>query len=179
MTISRRAFTLIELLVVIAIVGLLSTIAIINLSSTRGKARDLKRIADIKQISTALELYRDTNGVFPNPGTLGCAGGSQQYYCLGHGNAGTCWIGGYLNGCTALDNALAPYMAKIPDDPGQNTGFNGDAYLYNFNQGGINPPILHWGMEGAVNTSTCLGGTFGTWGTNFKFSPNYCNLFFQ
>lgn len=65
MTTSRlsKGFTLIELLVVIAIIGLLSTLAVVALNSARQKSRDAKRVADIKQIQTALELYfADQNG---------------------------------------------------------------------------------------------------------------------
>ncbi|PIW79613.1 MAG: pilus assembly protein, partial [Parcubacteria group bacterium CG_4_8_14_3_um_filter_48_16] len=54
---NKKGFTLIELLVVIAIIGLLSTLAVVALNNARLKARDAKRIADIKQIQTALELY--------------------------------------------------------------------------------------------------------------------------
>jgi prepilin-type N-terminal cleavage/methylation domain-containing protein len=59
----QKGFTLIELLVVIAIIGLLSTLAVVALNSARQKARDSKRVADIKQIQTALEMYYlDENG---------------------------------------------------------------------------------------------------------------------
>ena len=54
---NKKGFTLVELLVVIAIIGLLATIAFISLNSARGKARDAKRISDIRQIQTALELF--------------------------------------------------------------------------------------------------------------------------
>lgn len=52
----QRGFTLIELLVVIAIIGLLSTMAVVSLNSARGKARDAKRVSDIKQISNLIEM---------------------------------------------------------------------------------------------------------------------------
>jgi len=52
----EKGFTLIELLVVIAIIGLLSTLAVVQLNSARGKARDARRISDVKQLSTLLEM---------------------------------------------------------------------------------------------------------------------------
>ncbi len=58
-------FTLIELLIVVAIIGVLVTVAIIVLNTARVKARDAKRISDVKQISTALELYSTVEGSYP------------------------------------------------------------------------------------------------------------------
>ncbi len=62
---NKKGFTLIELLVVIAIVGILATIAIVSLQEIRANARDSKRVADIKQIQTALELYYLDQGEYP------------------------------------------------------------------------------------------------------------------
>jgi type II secretion system protein G len=61
----RRGFTLIELLVVIAIIGLLSAVVLASLNSARTKARDARRISDIKQLTLALDLYYDTNNSYP------------------------------------------------------------------------------------------------------------------
>ncbi len=52
-------FTLIELLVVIAIIGVLASIVLASLNSARQKSRDARRIADVKQLQLALELYYD------------------------------------------------------------------------------------------------------------------------
>lgn len=53
----QKGFTLIELLVVIAIIGLLSSIILASLNGARKKGRDARRLADLKQLQVALELY--------------------------------------------------------------------------------------------------------------------------
>jgi prepilin-type N-terminal cleavage/methylation domain-containing protein len=62
---NKQGFTLIELLVVIAIIGLLSTLTVLALNSARARARDAKRVADVKQIQTALELYFNDMNDYP------------------------------------------------------------------------------------------------------------------
>ncbi|KKS38199.1 MAG: Metallophosphoesterase, partial [Parcubacteria group bacterium GW2011_GWA2_42_14] len=66
----KKGFTLIELLLVIAIISFIASIIISAVSSTREKARDAKRIADLNQIEKAIELYRSDNNGNP-PGTDG------------------------------------------------------------------------------------------------------------
>lgn len=106
----RRGFTLIELLVVIAIIGLLSTLAVVALNSARLKARDAKRVADVKQIQTALELYFNDQQNYPaGTGTLG----SSAFACLNTAGFATA-------GCSGA------YMGLIPTNPTP----NGAAYVY-------------------------------------------------
>ena len=71
--INQKGFTLIELLVVIAIIGLLSTLAVVALNNARSKSRDARRLSDIKQIQTALELYYNDAGGYPAAITAGSA----------------------------------------------------------------------------------------------------------
>lgn len=59
---NNKGFTLIELLVVIAIIGLLSSIVLASLSGARSKARDTKRLGDLRSIEKALSLYALNNG---------------------------------------------------------------------------------------------------------------------
>lgn len=62
---SSRGFTLIELLVVIAIIGILASIVLVSLNTARSKGRDTQRVATVKQIQTALEMYFDSAGRYP------------------------------------------------------------------------------------------------------------------
>ena len=90
----NKGFTLIELLVVIAIIGLLSTLAVVALNNARAKSRDARRISDVKQVQTALEMfYNDCNGYPP-----------------------TLTAGATLTGC-ASGVTLGTYMATIPTSP--------------------------------------------------------------
>lgn len=72
-TSTSLGFTLIELLVVIVIIGIIATLTTITLISVRVKARDARRISDLKQISSALELYMADNNAYPTLITPGLA----------------------------------------------------------------------------------------------------------
>jgi len=111
MKINKKGFTLIELLVVIAIIGLLSTMAIVALNGARRKARDARRVSDIKQIQTALELFQNDNSDYPD----GTSDGQKM-------EAGT-----------ALSDGTTTFMASIPDDPTSDyayTYYYGDSSSY-------------------------------------------------
>jgi prepilin-type N-terminal cleavage/methylation domain-containing protein len=60
-----RGFTLIELLVVIAIIGLLSTIIAAPIQNARKKAKDVKKVAELKSVANALDQYAEANGQYP------------------------------------------------------------------------------------------------------------------
>ncbi len=79
----QRAFTLIELLVVIAIIGLLTTLVLVNTSSTRGKARVAKGLEFSSSVYNALGsevvgIWNFDNGT-----------GTIAYDNSGYGNNGT------------------------------------------------------------------------------------------
>ncbi len=78
---NKQGFTLIELLVVIAIIGLLSTLSIVALNQARARSRDARRLADVKQIQTALEMYYNDQGSYPASTTPGAkiASGTTIY----------------------------------------------------------------------------------------------------
>lgn len=101
---NKKGFTLIELLVVIAIIGLLSTLAVVALGSARVKARDSKRLSDLKQVQTALELYNTDNNAYPTA-AAGVTLGSGNFACLNTSG----WA---ATGCAS------PFMGSVPADPG-------------------------------------------------------------
>lgn len=58
---------MVELLVVITIIGILSTVVVVSLNSARVRARDSKRLADVRQIALALEFCYDLNQKYVAP----------------------------------------------------------------------------------------------------------------
>ena len=50
---------------VVAVIGLLSGIVLVSLNNARMKARDAKRLQDVRQLITALSLYYENNGRYP------------------------------------------------------------------------------------------------------------------
>ena len=94
----RKGFTLIEMLVVVAIIGLLSSTILVGLGNARSRARDARRISDLRQIQTGLEnyyvehdqsypqqLYASIPGLSHDPqgGEYGYVRLSSQAYVLG------------------------------------------------------------------------------------------------
>jgi prepilin-type N-terminal cleavage/methylation domain-containing protein len=61
----KNAFTLAELLIVIAIIGIFTAVLFGSIGSARAKARDNRRITDVKQIQLALAVYFDVNRQYP------------------------------------------------------------------------------------------------------------------
>jgi len=62
---NKTGFTLPEMLVAIGVVSVIAAVSVVFLGNVRIKARDAKRMADLEQISSALELYNIANGSYP------------------------------------------------------------------------------------------------------------------
>ena len=97
---SGKGFTLVELMVVIGIIGILSGIIVTNLTSSKSKSRDARRVSDVNQIQLALEQYFDRCGQYPIP-----TGTSNAQISLTA-----------QNGCPS-GITFGSYISVIPGDP--------------------------------------------------------------
>jgi len=61
----RRGFTLIELMIVVVILGLLSTIIVPKIMNRPEQARRVKAQAEIRNIQSALRLFKTDTGDYP------------------------------------------------------------------------------------------------------------------
>lgn len=142
---NRRAFTLIELLVVISIISLLSSVVLSSLSATKAKSRDTERIQEMKQLQTAMELYRaDFNGNYP----------------VGYDSA--------LTSLGDLSVLVPQYISALPQDPFK-TG--AEAYKYCNRSNGS----LSSGCEASPRNDETYAIKFETEATSvFGVAGTYC-----
>lgn len=112
---SSRGFTLIELLVVISIIGILASVTFASLRGALSRARDARRISELRQIRMALEVYYAANGAYPNPG-------------WGWRSECSAWGGFAAN--DVIPGLVPAYMGVFPSDPLMNKADSTSCYLY-------------------------------------------------
>ncbi len=130
----KKGFTLVELLVVVAIIGLMAGIATVSVNSVRSKARDARRVADIKQIQNALELYYSDSGTYP----------AAAVAALGKDAGIAVSDNGFTN---AAGVGTSVYLNPVPKDPDSTK-----AYVYPANAAPTKDYIIEFTLESGTGT---------------------------
>ncbi|HOY56387.1 MAG TPA: prepilin-type N-terminal cleavage/methylation domain-containing protein [bacterium] len=161
----NKGFTLIELLIVIAIMGLLATVVIVSLNSTKVKAKDAKRKTEFSQITKAMELYYDRHGYYPP------------------NKSGT--VSPYVDNFANMAQILVDegYLSNVPISPCGTTCsyINGGYAYYNYGPASLGAMIITY-LEDAPNTTTGIppSSRQTTGPSNFCYASNsrqYCMIF--
>ncbi len=127
----NSGFTLIELLVVIAIIGLLASIILVSLSGARQRARIAKRLADMKQIQTALELYYNDNNAYP----------VQVNW------TSQCGAWGGVAANSVIPGLVPTYIASMPADPAMIAASGGSQNCYLYRSDGTNYKFMDYELR--------------------------------
>lgn len=111
-----NGFTIVELLIVIVVIGILAAIVATSFAGSQGKARDSRRLADMKTIEKALAIYRLDKNDFPTPSYNGPGG----------------WESSSINPEQFLQPLVdAGYLSDVPVDPqNSNTSREYRYYVY-------------------------------------------------
>lgn len=112
---NRKAFTLVEILIVICIIALLAAIAIPNLMRAKRNSNQAAAQATLKAISSALETYAVTNGIYPTD-TTSLIGAAPPYLNKDYFSTPS---SGYTFTPTITDYAYL--VTAVPTDTGSGT----------------------------------------------------------
>ena len=144
----QKGFTLIELLVVISIIGLLSSVVLASLNSTRLKAKDSKKMIELKQLIISLErYYLDTNSLPPN------VNAANGWCIIGQSYSGNICVG---------ELVIAGYFGSLPVSPDTNPYYYLDYGSYGLVASRFTPQRYGPGMRG-WHCSDAAGGASDKW----------------
>ena len=80
-SVRELGFTLIELLVVISIIGILAAMATLSFTGVQKQARDTQRKSDLAQYRSSLELFANSNSLYPGENSTVSADDTSSGLC--------------------------------------------------------------------------------------------------
>jgi general secretion pathway protein G len=173
----ERGFTLIELLVVISIIGLLSTVVLASLNSTRTKAENAQTQEEIGSWLNAINLYQTENNKMPLETEADNMAGPYNYFyvCLGGESNAEC-TGSYnedLDYYLTFKNQLSKYI-NFSKNPNKNSidGYRSAYSLEKAFSTTVNF-ALAWSLKG-VSTECAYGSEKSVYGGN-----TMCSLYLK
>ena len=151
----RSGFTLIEILIVVAIIAILASVVLVGLGPTQRIGRDARRLADLRNVQTALELYYNRCGYYPGAAITVAAGTP----CSARSGAPANWdaFEAVLLGSTAL--GLSTNIPNDPSSPGRVYDYaantDGSAYVLRAKLEDPNNPALRDDLDLTTFSLTC------------------------
>ena len=135
LNLGKNGFTLIEVLVVVAIISVLSGVIAVNYSDSYKQSRDEKRQTDLRNLQSALDMYKNKYGRYPE------ACNSFDTWSGQTGTSFACSDGSnnYILGKNEAPDNIRPFsdfVPNLPTDPKLNGSNSGYVYRVN-NEGSV------------------------------------------
>jgi len=164
--VTNRGFTLIELLLVISIIGLLTSISVVSLAGVRDRARDARRLTEMKQLQALLEIFNEENGSYPTTPDDNFGLDGSYPWIISNGPAGFT----YYNSCKRADwiPGMAAYTPVLPRESINTL----DRRCFMYGSDGNDYRLIYYNVEGMdcspPNSSACDANLIAAYGGFFN-----------
>ncbi|MDO8335901.1 MAG: prepilin-type N-terminal cleavage/methylation domain-containing protein [Candidatus Saccharibacteria bacterium] len=140
---NKSGFTIVELLIVIVIIGILAALVITAYNGIQQRARDAKRLSDIRAVARIVESYYSEKGSYPTTGGLSNGFALSDANCNDASTHTSDWVPG----------VVPSFVNSLPQSDGPRTSTYTRCYKYISD--GTNYVLSAWlAVETGPQTST-------------------------